>query len=47
MHVGPRQQRRFAALATMERMDEEARESFPASDPPSRTAITEEGRRDG
>jgi hypothetical protein len=29
-----------------QRIDEEAQESFPASDPPSHTCITGEGRRD-
>jgi hypothetical protein len=29
-----------------QRIDEEAQESFPASDPPSHTGITGEGRRD-
>ncbi len=34
-----------ARAAEEERMDEEARESFPASDPPSHTGIKGEGRR--
>jgi len=34
-----------AAAGDEERIDEEARESFPASAPPSHTGITGEGRR--
>jgi hypothetical protein len=34
------------AAAEGKRLDEEAQESFPASDPPSHTGITGEGRRD-
>jgi len=41
--VGAGGQRR--AAAEEERIDEEGRESFPASDPPSHTGITGEGRR--
>jgi hypothetical protein len=36
-----------AAAEDEERIDEEARESFRASDPPSHTGITGEGRRNG
>lgn len=35
------------ATADDECIDEEGRESFPASDPPSHTGITGEGRRGG
>ncbi len=42
------QARRDEARATAEeRVSEEARESFPASNPPSHTGITGEGRREG
>ena len=42
-----RQDEAARTAAEEERIDEEARESFPASDPPSHIGITGEGRREG
>ena len=41
-----RVRRNEASAAEEARIDEEARESFPASDPPSHVGTTGEGRRD-